>query len=117
MAEKEEKISEILSEIARIIQVTQTLPEEAAGFSKIQSNLEFKERELEQNKGTVDNLQKDNVKLQAQLRKIEAMEAKLKTEINSLSTENDKVSDELDEYTNIKALEERENEKGELLGS
>jgi len=117
MAEKEAKITETLSEISRIIQFTQTLPDEAAGFNKIQSNLEFKERELELNKGTVDHLQKDHVKLQAQHRKIEAMESKLKTEMQSLSAENDKLSDELDEYKNIKGLEERENEKGELLGT
>ena len=79
--------------------------------------MEFKERELAQNEGTVQNLQKDNLKLQNQLRKIEAMESKLKSEIENLNTENDHIENELEEFTNLKALEERENEKGDLLGT
>ena len=65
----------------------------------------------------MQNLQKDNLKLQNQLRKIEAMESKLKSEIENLNTENDHIENELDEFTNLKALEERENEKGDLLGT
>jgi len=77
--------------------------------------LEFKERELAQNNDTVDNLQQDHIKLQSQLKKIEAMESKLGAEIDRLKVENDKTSDELDEYRNLRALEERENEKSQEL--
>ena len=116
MVAKEEKISENLAEIARIIQVTQTLPENAANFGKLRSNLEFKERELQQNEGTVDNLQVDNVKLQKQLTKIEAMENKLKTELNLLNMESEDNTEKLREYKDIKGLQDRESEKGDLLG-
>lgn len=115
ISEKEEKVKEILQETSKIIHVTQTLPEEAAAFSSISTNLKHKEKELDQNIDTMDNLSHDQTKLAKQLRKIEEMEKKLETEKISLGQELDKLSGELAEYNNIEALEERENEKKEIL--
>jgi intraflagellar transport protein 74 len=115
ISEKEEKVVEILEETSKIIHVTQTLPEEAAAFSSISTNLKHKEKELDQNIDTMENLSHDQTKLAKQLRKIEEMEKKLETEKISLGQELDKLSGELAEYNNIEALEERENEKKEIL--
>ena len=56
LSDKEEKVKEFLSEIAKIVHVTKTLPEEASAFSSISTNLKHKERELDQNINTMENL-------------------------------------------------------------
>ena len=102
LSDKEEKVKEFLSEIAKIVHVTKTLPEEASAFSSISTNLKHKERELDQNINTMENLSQgeshfgtsifyltkkcmkplslDQLKLGKQLRKIEEMEKKLENE-------------------------------------
>merc|ERR1711990_1077682 len=92
ISEKEEKVVEILEETSKIIHVTQTLPEEVAAFSSISTNLKHKEKELDQNIDTMENLSHDQTKLAKQLRKIEEMEKKLETEKISLGQELDKLS-------------------------
>merc|ERR1719373_117905 len=80
LSDKEEKVKEFLSEISKIVHVTKTLPEEASAFNSISTNLKHKERELDQNINTMENLSQDQVKLGKQLQKIEEMEKKLENE-------------------------------------
>ena len=56
ISENEGGVKEILEETAKIIHVTKTLPEEAAAFSSISTNLKHKEKELGQNIDTMENL-------------------------------------------------------------
>ena len=56
LSDKEEKVKEFLSEISKIVHVTKTLPEEASAFNSISTNLKHKERELDQNINTMENL-------------------------------------------------------------
>jgi len=115
LSDKEEKVKEFLSEISKIVHVTKTLPEEASAFNSISTNLKHKERELDQNINTMENLSQDQVKLGKQLRKIEEMEKKLENEKVTLKQDIEKIEQDLEEFKDISGLEERENEKKEIL--
>jgi len=115
LSDKEEKVKEYLSEISKIVHVTKTLPEEASAFNSISTNLKHKERELDQNINTMENLSQDQVKLGKQLRKIEEMEKKLENEKVTLKQDIEKIEQDLEEFKDISGLEERENEKKEVL--
>jgi len=115
LSDKEGKVKEYLSEIEKIVHVTKTLPEEASAFNSISTNLKHKERELDQNINTMDNLSQDQVKLAKQLRKIEEMEKKLENEKVTLKQDIEKIEQDLEEFKDISGLEERESEKKEIL--
>jgi len=117
LSEKEASIANTLDEIQKMLRVSQTLPDEARAFGSISSNLKHKERELNANENTMEYLSQDQLKLTKQLAQMDSVTTKLEKEKISLGEQIDKMSDQLQEVSNLKALEEREVENKETLQS
>jgi len=117
LSEKEASIANLLDEIQKMLRVSQTLPDEARAFGSISSNLKHKERELNANENTMEYLSQDQLKLTKQLAQMDSVTTKLEKEKISLGEQIDKMSDQLQEVSNLKALEEREVENKETLQS
>ncbi|XP_050727865.1 intraflagellar transport protein 74 homolog isoform X2 [Eriocheir sinensis] len=84
-------------------------------FEIMRSDLAFKEGELEKSKFTEQGLQSENLNLQANLQKIEALESKVQKEMEDLKEKLAKMNQEIIEYSDLDGLRTRADEKRRQL--
>jgi intraflagellar transport protein 74 len=120
-AAEEEKIQQleanivtILSHISQGMTQSQQLPEPDQ-FQELQADLAFKQEEKEKSEATAKSLDSENQKLQQDLVKVEELDGNVTQELQSVREEIDKMTQEIDEFTDIPALQLREEETRQQL--
>lgn len=120
-AAEEEKISHleanivaILNHISQGMTQSQQLPEPAQ-FHELQADLEFKQDEREKSEATAKSLDSENEKLQRDLMNVEKVEGQVTSELQTLREDIERMKKEIEEFSDIPALQMREEEKRQQL--
>ncbi|XP_071542794.1 intraflagellar transport protein 74 homolog isoform X2 [Panulirus ornatus] len=104
----------ILEKLSRHLAHFKHLPS-TQDFDVMRSDLAFKEGELEKSRYTEQNLKHENLNLQANLQKIEALESKVQKEMVDLKEKLAVMEKEIVEFSDLDGLKSRADEKRRLL--
>ncbi|KAK8386714.1 hypothetical protein O3P69_017878 [Scylla paramamosain] len=104
----------LLGKLSRHLAHLKQLPS-SSEFEIMRSDLAFKEGELEKSKFTEEGLKSENLNLQANLQKIEALETKVQKEMEDLKEKLAKMTQEINEYSDLDGLKARADERRRQL--